>query len=331
MDADRRRAEERARKEKNARDSRHRRASGGKTKGQLTPSNVTSESRSSGGRSKHGHKSRNSRESGSYGRGGSHSSRSGNTARTNHNVSWKNESCLSVSFDNGNSRDPEHVRKQSAERFERGLHYARRGRYAAARDRFLTALRYRVIRHGKDHPDVAAAHEMLGHVYCRLGMEEATREEEDEDGMFFDQGDNRGDGNIDYNESMMGWDAVATPKTNNHKQMDGDGEGSRGKVYFKKAAMHYRTVLDILLGSDRLSSDGIKEQRRQSPLSGTLKWSEIAESYGSLTTIDSGDEDAGEGKGERMKEIIARVQESLSSLPTTAASKSFVGATFLGS
>jgi len=50
-----------------------------------------------------------------------------------------------------------------------------------------------------------------------------------------------------------------------------------------------------------------------------------------LTTIDSGDEDAGEGKGERMKEIIARVQESLSSLPTTAASKSFVGATFLGS
>lgn len=182
----------------------------------------------------------------------------------------------------------------------------------------------------KDHPDIAAAHEMLGHVYYCLGME-ATREEEEEaeeDGLFLEDG---GDGGIDYNESMLGWDPVATPKTNNHKKIDGDDEGGRGKVYFKKAAMHYRTVSDILLGSDRLSSDGIEERRGQSSLAGTFKWFEIAESYEGLEAIDSGDGDDGEGNEERMKQIIARVREKLASLPMAAASKSYAGATFLGS
>ena len=61
-------------------------------------------------------------------------------------------------------KDPEYIRSQALGRFERGLEYAELGKLTAARERFLVALRYRVMDRGSLHPDVAATHELLGYV-----------------------------------------------------------------------------------------------------------------------------------------------------------------------
>ncbi|KAL7451407.1 hypothetical protein ACHAWC_006166 [Mediolabrus comicus] len=103
--------------------------------------------------------------------GGSRRSNRGSSGRRQTSQSenlredWRNESTMSITPTFSQMKDPEYIRSQAFERFERGLHYAEFGKLDAARERFLAALRYRVMDRGSLHPDVAATHEMLGHVF----------------------------------------------------------------------------------------------------------------------------------------------------------------------
>jgi len=213
---------------------------------------------------------------------------SGNT------VSWKDESNISMA----SCKDPVYIRKQAKERFERGLHYAKRGKFAVARERFLVALRYRVRHRGPTHPDVAAVHEMLGHTNYFLSEEVSL--------LRLDGGE-------------AGWD-VTILENDKSKRRD-----------LEKAAMHYQTVLDIL-GSNQLLDESKRSAVNSVPENDTFKWSDIAESYNGLEG-HSDDEDTSQLATENVIEIVARVQEKLASLQvavTDGKSKSYA-TTFLDS
>ncbi len=235
------------------------------------------------------------------------SGRSGNT------VTWNLDGST---MSPGSRMEPAHVKRQARERFERGVHYAMQGKYSAARERFLIALRYRVIMHRdrRDHPDVAAAHEMLGHVnhfLSRKADDEGSEEDLDVSRVLLDEGE----GTANHGDSMLGWDVTIGGKTKKRP----------GLVCLEKAAMHYRTVLDML-GSNRPSPSEGSVRRvvsRRSALmddDGGFRWAEISKAY----AMDDGSSELGE---ESLMEIDGRVRERLDSLPVaTTSGKSYARA-----
>jgi hypothetical protein len=203
-------------------------------------------------------------------------------------------------------KDPEYIRSQAIERFERGLHYAEFGKLDAARERFLAALRYRVMDRGSLHPDVAATHEMLGHVF--YFMAENTKNDDFEGSLVrLDEG---ADGLLGGNLTIM------------EKEADNQGQSSstQEKSYYEKAAMHYQTVLDILDAkelniSNETVSDWMKGGDNKDET--TFQWKEIAETYSSL-------DDKGRLGVEKRIEIVTRIQARMDELPVTVGEKSYV-------
>jgi len=245
-----------------------------------------------------GGRSRRSNRSGS----GSGSERRKASSENN----WRNESTMSMLPTLSQMKDPEYIRSQAMERFERGLDYAEIGKLGAARERFLVALRYRVMDRGSLHPDVAATHEMLGHVEYFLG-------ENKKNGSFegnlvrLDEGD---DGLLGGNLTIM-------------ENPDKDGQSSlssRGKSHYEKAAMHYQTALDILdakeldISNEKMSAwmNGGSAAKDETE----FQWKELAETY---TTLD---EKGRLGVEERI-DIVARIQERMDELPVTVGEKSY--------
>ncbi|KAL9178801.1 hypothetical protein ACHAXT_003932 [Thalassiosira profunda] len=213
------------------------------------------------------------------------------------NVSWMEESHFSVT----SNKDPAYIRRQAKERFERGLVYAKRGRLTVAQERFAIALRYRVMRRGPTHPDVAAVHEMLGHVNYLLS-EEADAED---DLVAYPVPE---DTEVIGKDSMLGWDAA----------LQGSGKSKKSMAYLEKACKHYRTVLDMLgaeesvkgaeLHSDSGSSDNDDD---------SLDWSAAANAYSGVeSSCDGDDDDASKSLSEdAIAVIVARVKRRLNSLP----------------
>lgn len=218
---------------------------------------------------------------------------------------WKNESTNSVLPTLSQMKDPEYIRTQATERFERGLDYAEVGKLNAARERFLVALRYRVMDRGSLHPDVAATHEMLGFVEYFLAENEKNDSFEG-NLIRLDEGD---DGLLGGNLTIM-------------ENPDKDSQtpsSSRGKNHYEKAAMHFQTALDILdakeigTGHEKtstLTNDAISKDET------TFQWKELAETYSIL------DERGRLGVEERI-DIVSRIQERMDELPVTVGEKSY--------
>ena len=287
-----------------------------------------------------------------------HSKRS-TGSRGGRSVSWKNESTMTIinsalnSNDNdgisSTAKDPKYIRKQAHEKFERGLHYAAIGKYTTSRERFLMALRYRVMHYGPMHYNVAAVHEMLGNInYC---LSEEVEEDEFEASLLRSSGSSRKDGygrkrrgSIDerggdddeegLTESMLGWDVTILE---NEKSTN-----TRSRVYLEKAAMHYRTVLDILGSKKKDKSKSSCSSKQEPSLDGgestakrsatnslqsstsgrggvkfgnetTFNWSEIADTYNEIDDNDDSDDD--DDDASLIEVIVTRVQERLSSMP----------------
>ena len=259
-------------------------------------------------------KSRGSRESGSRRSNRSksdvrsrRSNRSGNQSRSGRrqasSENWKNESTMSVLPSLSQMKDPEYIRSQAIERFERGLEYAEYGKLDAARERFLVALRYRVMDRGSLHPDVAATHEMLGHVEYFLA--ENKKNDNFEGSLVrLDEGD---DGLLGGNLTIM-------------ENPDKDGQpSSGGKSHYEKAAMHYQNALDIL---DAKELD-ISNEKVSAWMNGgsskdetTFQWKELAGTYSAL------DEKGRLGIEERI-DIVGRIQERMDELPVSVGEKSY--------
>lgn len=213
---------------------------------------------------------------------------------------WKNESALNNSL----MKDPEYVRVQATERFERGLDYAELGKLDEAREQLLVALRYRVMDRGSLHPDVAATHEMLGYV------EYFTAENKK---------------NVDFEGSLVrldqGADGLLGGNLTIMENPDKDGQSpssSRSKNY-ERAATHFQTALDILDAKEL----GLSNSKESAEMSGTLskdettfQWKECAETYSLL------DEKGRLGLEERI-EIVSRIQERMGELPVTVGEKSY--------
>ena len=265
----------------------------------------------------------------------SHGSKESRSSRSR--VSWKNESSISYGgTSSSNNKDTKYIRRQSHERFQRGIYYAKRGQYAFARERFLMALRYRVMHYGPAHYHVAAVHEMLGYLNCCLSEEDEDNGTTDEDEFETSlvRGDKKSKGKTkkksggleeeDLTQSMLGWDVTLLEKERS--------KNSKSNVHLQKAAMHYRTVLDILGAKNNIdttlddSTTGKPSATNTSISWGTageddddnsIKWAFFADSY---TDLGDGDEN--------LQEIITRVQDKLSSLPAAVTkavkSKSYV-------
>ena len=213
---------------------------------------------------------------------------------------WKNESALNNSL----MKDPEYVRVQATERFERGLDYAELGKLDEARERLLVALRYRVMDRGSLHPDVAATHEMLGYV-------EYFTAENKKNGDFegslvrLDQG---ADGLLGGNLTIM-----------ENPDKDGQSPSSSRSKNYEKAATHFQTALDILDAKEL----GLSNSKESAEVNGTsskdettFQWKECAETYSLL------DEKGRLGLEERI-EIVSRIQERMGELPVTVGEKSY--------
>ena len=200
-------------------------------------------------------------------------------------------------------KDPEYIRSQAIERFERGLEYAEYGKLDAARERFLVALRYRVMDRGSLHPDVAATHEMLGHVEYFLA--ENKKNDNFEGSLVrLDEGD---DGLLGGNLTIM-------------ENPDKDGQpSSGGKSHYEKAAMHYQTALDIL---DAKELD-ISNEKVSAWMNGgsskdetTFQWKELAGTYSAL-------DEKGRLGIEELIDIVGRIQERMDELPVSVGEKSY--------
>jgi hypothetical protein len=264
-------------------------------------------SRNSHGSDRESASRRSKRSSGGSRRSNRSSSgrRQTSTQSENWREDWRNESTMSVTPTYANMKDPEFIRIQAIEKFERGLHYAEFGKLDAARERFLAALRYRVMDRGSLHPDVAATHEMLGHVF--YFMAENTKNDDFEGSLVrLDEG---ADGLLGGNLTIM------------EKEADNQGQSSssQGKSHYEKAAMHYQTVLDILDAKEL----NISNEKVSVWMSGgdnkdetTFQWKEIAETYSSL------DEQGRLGVEKRM-EIVTRIQARIDELPVTVGEKSY--------
>ena len=244
--------------------------------------------------------------------GGSRRSNRGSSERRqtpqseNWREDWRNESTMSVTPTFSQMKDPEYIRNQASERFERGLHYAEFGKLDAARERFLAALRYRVMDRGSLHPDVAATHEMLGHVFYFLA--ENSKNDDFEGSLVrLDEG---ADGLLGGNLTIM------------EKEADNQGQSSssQGKSHYEKAAMHYQTVLDILDAKElNISNDKVSVWMNggDNKDETTFQWKEIAETYSSL-------DEKGRLEVEKRMEIVTRIQARMDELPVTVGEKSYV-------
>lgn len=202
-------------------------------------------------------------------------------------------------------KDPEYIRSQAIERFERGLHYAEFGKLDAARERFLAALRYRVMDRGSLHPDVAATHEMLGHVFYFLA-ENAKNDDFEGSLVRLDEGAN---GLLGGNLTIM------------EKEADNQGQSSssQGKSHYEKAAMHYQTVLDILDAKElNISNEKVSVWMNggDNKDETTFQWKEIAETYSAL-------DEKGRLGVEVRTEIVTRIQARIDELPVTVGEKSY--------
>jgi tetratricopeptide (TPR) repeat protein len=202
-------------------------------------------------------------------------------------------------------KDLEYIRSQAIERFDRGLYYAEIGRLDAARERFLVALRYRVMDCGSLHPDVAATHEMLGHVEYFLA-ENLKNDSFEGNLVRLDEGD---DGLLGGNLTIM-----------EHRDKNGQSfSSSQGKSHYEKAAMHYQTALDIL---DAKELD-INNEKASTWMNGEstkdeteFHWKELAETYSAL------DKKGRLGVEQRI-DIVARIHERMDELPVTVGEKSY--------
>ena len=244
--------------------------------------------------------------------GGSRRSNRGSSGRRqtsqseNWREDWRNESTMSIPPTFSQMKDPEYIRSQAIERFERGLHYAEFGKLDAARERFLAALRYRVMDRGSLHPDVAATHEMLGHVFYFLA--ENSKNDDFEGSLVrLDEG---ADGLLGGNLTIM------------EKEADNQGQSSstQEKSYYEKAAMHYQTVLDILDAKElNISNETVSDWMKggDNKDEATFQWKEIAETYSSL-------DDKGRLGVEKRIEIVTRIQARMDELPVTVGEKSYV-------
>jgi len=264
---------------------------------------------------------------GSYKSDYSRRSQGSKSSKGSRSVSWKNETEMSMA----SCKDPKYIRKQAKERFERGIHYAKRGKFSTARERFLMALRYRVMHYGPIHHNVAAVHEMLGQVNFFLS-EEADEDEFEASLVRRSSGGEKSD----EDQQSGGWDVTS---------LENETSKSRSNVYLQKAAMHYRTVLDILGSKNKAVCDGsitTKSSTKQSIANSSIssvgggfphpssdavaaasfKWSKIADTYKEIDEEDDSDDDEDNHQpSESLLEIIHRVQHKLSSLPVTITSK----------
>jgi hypothetical protein len=202
-------------------------------------------------------------------------------------------------------KDPEYIRSQASERFERGLHYAEFGKLDAARERFLAALRYRVMDRGSLHPDVAATHEMLGHVF--YFMAENTKNDDFEGSLVrLDEGAN----------GLLGGNLTILEKEADNQ---GQSSSSQGKSHYEKAAMHYQTVLDILDSKElNISNEKVSVWMNGSDNKDetTFQWREIAETYSAL-------DEKGRLAEENRIAIVTRIQARMDELPVTVGEKSY--------
>jgi len=248
--------------------------------------------------------SRGSRESGSR-----RSKRSNSDGRSRNrgrqaSETWRNESA-SVLPTLSQMKDPEYIRSQALGRFERGLEYAELGKLTAARERFLVALRYRVMDRGSLHPDVAATHELLGHVEYFLG-ENKKNDNFEGNLVRLDEGDN---GLLGGNLTIM----------ENPDKDDQSPLSSRGKSHYEKAAMHFQTALDILDAKELgVSNEKVSTWMNDASSNDetTFQWKELAETYTVLN------EKGRLGVEERI-DIVARIQERMDELPVTVGEKSY--------
>lgn len=255
---------------------------------------------SEGSRSSHASESRRSKRSSGDGRSRrSNRTGSGSRGRQSSSENWRNEPTLSQ------MKDLEYIRSQAIERFDRGLYYAEIGRLDAARERFLVALRYRVMDRGSLHPDVAATHEMLGHVEYFLA-ENLKNDSFEGNLVRLDEGD---DGLLGGNLTIM-----------EHRDKNGQCfSSSQGKSHYEKAAMHYQTALDIL---DAKELD-INNEKASTWMNGEstkdeteFHWKELAETYSAL------DKKGRLGVEQRI-DIVARIHERMDELPVTVGEKSY--------
>jgi len=249
--------------------------------------------------------SRGSRESGS--RRSKRSNCDGpsrNRRRQATSETWKDES-TSVLPTLSQMKDPEYIRTQAAERFERGLEYAELGKLDAARERFLVALRYRVMDRGSLHPDVAATHEMLG--FVEYFMAENEKNDNFEGNLVrLDEGD----------DGLLGGNLTIMENPNKGSQTP---SSCRGKNHYEKAAMHFQTALDIL-DAKELGTCNEKVSTWTNDASSkdetSFQWKELAETYSVL------DEKRRLGVEERI-DIVLRIQERMDELPVTVGEKSY--------
>eukprot|EP00986_Skeletonema_menzelii_P006524 scaffold2481_cov145-Skeletonema_menzelii.AAC.3 len=228
-----------------------------------------------------------------------------NRIRNSSSEDWKNESTLSNSLTLSQMKDPDYIRTQATERFDRGLEYADLGKLDAARERLLIALRYRVMDRGSLHPDVAATHEMLGYVEYFTAE---NKKNDDFEGSLV-RLDHGADGLLGGNLTIM-------------ENPDKDGQSpssSRGKSHYEKAAMHFQTALDILDAKEL----GLSNPNESTWVNGTsskeettFQWRELAGTYTLL------DEKGRLGVEERI-EIVSRIQERMDELPVTVGEKSY--------
>ena len=254
------------------------------------------------GSSKHSH---GSQESGSRHSKPSKSDRRSRrrNSQSHPSESWRNESTFIVPT-LGQMKDPEYIRTQASERFERGLDYAEYGKLEAARERFLVALRYRVMDRGSLHPDIAATHEMLGLVEFLLAENEKNDNIE-ENVVELDEG----------HDGLVGGNLTIMEKPNK----DNSNPSIRGRSHYEKAAMHFQTAMDILdakelgIGNEKVpsltSSTSFKDET-------AFQWKELVETYSIL------DEKGRLGVEERI-EIVSRIQERMDDLPVMVGQKSY--------
>ena len=252
------------------------------------------------------------------------------------NVSWKDESTMTTTF---YTKDEAHIASQALERFERGVYYASKKMYTAARERFLMALRYRVKYYGEpNHVQCAAVHEMLGCVHYCLSREVmmavvgGSTDEEDVDDEFdiylpkLDNGrTDSSSSNDDWRENSMmmlsGWDMTV-------ENEDKEVKRKKGRLYLEKAAMHFRTVLDMLKVMANDTGTNPKETPSSVSLGtsgyvGDIQWFELAKTYEGL---DDGHDNASE---DALKEIVSRVRSRLDLFPATMTTGNSYASTFL--